>query len=72
MGLAKLQKFADGKIDVIQKFIIIFGKKENIKGKGESDGCQYSLLFQQCFSKDLLRVVKGQDCVKELLETRKS
>ena len=43
--------FADDKINVAKKMKFVFGKVENIKGKGENAGYQHFLLFPQCFLK---------------------
>ena len=45
----KFKAFADEKCYQILK--ILLGSVENIVGKGENDGNQHFLLFQQCFQK---------------------
>ena len=44
----------------------VYGRVENIVGKGENADDQHFLLFPQCFQKSfLLGVVKSQDGVVE-------
>ena len=43
--------YADNKINVTQNLKFVLGRVENIAGKGENDGYQHFLLFQQCFQK---------------------
>ena len=47
----KLKAFADDKINLNKKSEFVFGRVENIVGKGENAGNQHFLLFQQCFQK---------------------
>ena len=61
---SRFKAFAEDKISVTQKFEFVYGRAENIVGKGENAGYQYFLLFSQCFQNaSLLGVVKSQDCV---------
>ena len=60
---AKSKAFADDKINVTEKLKFVFGRVENIVGKGENAGHQCFLLFPQCFPKLLFNVVRSQDCV---------
>ena len=40
-----------------------FGKGRKHCGKGENEGYQHFLLFQQCFQKaSILGVIKSRDC----------
>ena len=49
---SKLKAFVDDKINVNKKNLkYVFGKVENIVGKGEKAGYQRCLLFPQCFQK---------------------
>ena len=48
---SKLKSFADDKINVTKELKFIFGREENIVGKGENAGYQNFLLFQPCFQK---------------------
>ena len=43
---SKLKAFADDKINVIEKMKFVFGRVENIVGKGENAGYKHFLLFQ--------------------------
>ena len=45
----KLKTFVDNKINVTEKLKFVFGRVENIVGKGENAGYQHFLLFPQCF-----------------------
>ena len=47
---SKLKGFADNKINMAQKLKFVFGRVENIVGKGENAGYQHFLLFS-CFQK---------------------
>ena len=49
LDLFKLKAFADDKINTIQKLKFALGSIQNIVEKGENAGCQYFLLFSQCF-----------------------
>ena len=50
------------KINVAQKLKFVYGRVENIVGKGENAGYQHFLLFSQSFQKSfLLGVVKSRD-----------
>ena len=51
MDWSKFKASADDKIIVTQKFNFVFGRVENIVGKGENAGYQHFLLFPQCFQK---------------------
>ena len=63
LTLTILKGFADDKINVTQKLKFVLGRVENIVGKGENAGNQFSP-FPTLFSKGFLyRVVKSQDCV---------
>ena len=46
---SKLKAFADEKINETEKMKFVFGRVENIVGKGENAGYQHFLLFTQCF-----------------------
>ena len=48
---SKLKAFADNKIDMTEKLKFVFGRIENIVGKGENAGYQHFLHFLQCFQK---------------------
>ena len=48
-GWSKLKAFANDKINVEEKLKYVFGRVENIVGKGENAGYQHFLLFPQCF-----------------------
>ena len=50
---SKLKAFADDKINVTEKMKFVFGRVENIVGKGENAGYQHFHLFPQCFQEDL-------------------
>ena len=49
--LSKLKAFADDKLNVTQNLKFVWGRLENIAGKGENAGYQHFLLFLQCFQK---------------------
>ena len=49
LGWSKLPALADDKINLTEKLKWIFGRVENIVGKGENAGYQHFLLFPQCF-----------------------
>ena len=68
LGQSKFKAFADDKMKVQKKKIIIMKfvkeREETIVGKGENAGYQHFLLFSQCFQKDFIpRVVGSRDCV---------
>ena len=46
---SKLSAFADDKIKVAEYLKFVFGRIQNIVGKGENAGFQDFLLFPQCF-----------------------
>ena len=46
---SKLKTFADDKMSVAQKLKFVYGKVENIVGKGENAGYQHFLLFSNIF-----------------------
>ena len=48
---SKLKAYADDKINITEKLKFVFGRVENIVGKGENAGFQNFLLFPQCFQK---------------------
>ena len=48
---SKLKVFADDKIHVTQKLILVLKWAENIVGRGENAGYHYFLLLPQCFRK---------------------
>ena len=48
---SKLKAFADDKSNLAEKMKIVFGKVENIVGKGENAGYQHFLLLPQFFQK---------------------
>ena len=56
-----LTGFVDNKINLSQIFKFVFGRVENIVGKGENAVYQHFLFFPQCFQKasyeGLLKVV---------------
>ena len=61
---SKLKAFPDDKLNLAEKLKFVFGRIENIMGKGENAGYQHFLLFLQCLPKAFFfRVVKGRDCV---------
>ena len=45
----KVKAFAGSKINKTEKLKFVFGRKENIVGKGKNAGYQHFLLFPQCF-----------------------
>ena len=45
----KLKAFADGNINISEKFKFVLGRVENIVGKGENADYQHFLLYPQCF-----------------------
>ena len=47
----KLKAFADDKLNLAEELKFVFGRVENILGKGENAGYQHFLLFPQCFQK---------------------
>ena len=51
LDLSKLKAYADDKITVTEKLKFVFGRVENIVGKGENAGYQHFLLFPHCFLK---------------------
>ena len=65
LDLSKFKAFADGNIISTQELKFVFGKVENIVGKGENAGYQHLLLFPQCFQKlsfpEVLKVRIVQD-----------
>ena len=46
---SKLKAFADNKINMTEKLKFVFGRVENVEGKGENAAYQHFLLFPQCF-----------------------
>ena len=60
MDWFKLIAFADDQVNVTKKLKHVLERVENIVGKGENAGYQHFLLFQQCFQKDFLRLLKGE------------
>ena len=42
---SKMKAFADETINVTEKLKVVFGKAENIVGKGENPGYQHFLLY---------------------------
>ena len=48
---SSLKAFADNKINVNEKLKFVFGRVENIVGKGENAGNQHFIVFLQCFQK---------------------
>ena len=46
---AILKAFTDEKTKAAKMMIFVFGRVENIVGKGENAGFQHFLLFPQCF-----------------------
>ena len=62
-----LKASADEKINVTEKLKFVFGRVENIVGKGENAGYQHFLLFLECFPKpSSLGSLKVGLCGKEL------
>ena len=60
--------FAGNKLNAIEKLKFVFGRAENMVGKGENAGnmaCfQHFLLFPLCFQKaSFFEVIKSRDCV---------
>ena len=51
LDLSKLKAFTDDKVNVNENLKTVFGRVENIVGKGENAGYQHFLLFPQCFQK---------------------
>ena len=47
----KMKAFADDKTDVTEKLKFVWGRTENIVGKGENAGNQHFLLFPKSFQK---------------------
>ena len=61
---SKLKAFADNKLNLAEKLKIVFGRVENIVGKGENADYQHFLLLPQFFSKgSCVGVVKSRDCL---------
>ena len=50
-------------INVTQNLKFVFGRVENIVGKGENASYQHFLLFPQCFQEASFKVLKSKDCV---------
>ena len=48
---SKFKAFTDDKLNLAEKLKFVFGRVENIAGKGENAGYQHFLLFPQCFQK---------------------
>ena len=48
---SNFKAFADDKISVNKELKFVFGRVENIVGKGENAGNQHFFLFPQCFQK---------------------
>ena len=46
-----MKAFADGKLNMTKKRKFLFGRIENIVGKGENAGYQHFLLFPPCDQK---------------------
>ena len=64
LDCSKLKAFADDKINVTQNLKFVFGRVENIVGKGEYAGYQHFQFFPQCFQKAFFfRIVKSRDCL---------
>ena len=59
LNQSKLKVVADNKIIVTQRLKFVFGRIENMVGKGENAGYQHFLLFPQCFQK-----LSFQRCLK--------
>ena len=49
--LIKLKAFVDYKINATKELKFVFGREENIVGKGINGGYRHFLLFPQCFFK---------------------
>ena len=61
---SKLKAFADDKINVTEKLKCVFGRVENIMGKGKNAGKQHFLLFlcfQKAFSTGSLNIGIAQE-----------
>ena len=64
LNWSKFKAFADDKINVTLKLKFVLGRVENIVGKGENDGYQLFLFFQQCFPKvSCFKIFKSLGCV---------
>ena len=48
---SNLKAFADNTVKVTVELYFVFGRVENIVGKGKNAGYQHFLLFPQCFQK---------------------
>ena len=48
-GQSNLKALAGNKINVTEKLKFVWGRVENIMGKGENAGYQHFLLFPKCF-----------------------
>ena len=55
----KLKTFADDKMNLNEKLKLVFGKVENVVGKGENAGYHNFLLFPQRFQKPSLPLKSG-------------
>ena len=64
LDVTKLKTFTNEKLNVTKLRISLFGRVENITGKGEYAGYQHFLVLPQYFPR--VMVLKSQDCVKEL------
>ena len=58
-----MKELADVKINVTEKLKFVFGKAENIVGKGQNAGYQHFVLFLRFQTAFSPRVVKSRDCV---------
>ena len=55
LDYSKLKAFADASINVVKKLKFVYGRVENVVGKGENAGYQYFPLFHNvCFQKSFL------------------
>ena len=51
LDLSKLKAIEHYESKVLKMMIFVFGRVENIVGKGENAGYQHFLLFPQCFQR---------------------
>ena len=66
LDVTKLKTFVDEKLDVAKMTNSLFNTAENAVGKGENAGYQHFLLFQQCFLKLSLGLLKLGWCCNGL------
>ena len=64
-----LKSSADDKINLIQKLKFLYGRLENILGKGENAGYQHFVFFPQCFQKlSIQGSLSSGSCCKNLTD----